>query len=58
MAIVAIPDITPMYMDTEWCLDVVCDGVCDGMDVISSMATMAMAIPTISFGHRSGHFWP
>ena len=28
------------------------------MDVISGMATMAMAIPTISFGHRSGHFWP
>ena len=28
------------------------------MDVISSMATMAMAIPTITFGHRYGHFWP
>ena len=28
------------------------------MGVISGMATMAMAIPTISFGHRSGHFWP
>ena len=27
------------------------------MDVISGMATMAMAIPTISFGHRYGHFW-
>ena len=26
------------------------------MDVISGMATMAMAIPTISFGHRSSHF--
>ena len=28
------------------------------MDVISGMATMAMAIPTILFGHGSGHFWP
>ena len=28
------------------------------IDVIYGMATMAMAIPTISFGHRSGHFWP
>ena len=26
------------------------------MDVKSGMATMAMAMPTISFGHGSGHF--
>ena len=30
----------------------------DNGHVISGMATMAMAIPIISFGHRSGHFWP
>ena len=28
------------------------------MDIISGMATMALAILTISFCHRSGHFWP
>ena len=28
------------------------------MYVISGMATMAMAMPTISFGHRSGYSWP
>ena len=38
------------------CIDL--EAVGGGMDVISGMATMAMAIPTISFGHRSGHFWP
>ena len=26
------------------------------MDVKSSMATMAMAMPAILFGHRTGHF--
>ena len=30
----------------------------DVMDVISGMATMAMAISTISFGHRSGYRLP
>ena len=35
----------------------------DLMDARSSMATMAIAIPTIAkdlvtFGHRSGHIWP
>ena len=28
------------------------------MDIKSSMATMAMAMPTILFGHITGHFWP
>ena len=35
-----------------------CSAAAADMDVKSGMATMAMAMPTISFGHRSGHKWP